>query len=136
MKKKTCRSVITVVLVLALMLSLTAFASAAQPRYANIRNLRVDLSSASNGYTIDYAKVELYDRSYTAELTLDLMRNMNGTWTKVKSWSASGSPSAVIDEQWYVLAGYEYQLIATAKVYNPSGTCVETVTASSEVARC
>lgn len=72
---------------------------------------------------------------YTAEVVVELQQK-DGGWNTIKTWSNSGSPFAIVDEDRYVSKGYSYRLKLTHKAYNSRGTQVESITKYSETVKC
>lgn len=136
MKKRITSGILILVLVLtsvASAVSATAPSSEAiQPRWTRIYSLKAFLDISSSGRADCSSKVMLKNSSDSAELTMSLQRSSNGTsWTTVKTWTDSGQGSISVDGSWYVLSGYYYRVKAAVKVYNSSGTLVESATAYS-----
>ena len=58
------------------------------------------------------------------------LQQKNGTWQTIKTWSKSGR-SVSLNESYRVSNKYNYRVAATAKVYNSSGSLVESKTSYS-----
>jgi len=118
----------------------TALAAQTQPneqeaessttRFARILIYEVDLSISSAGLTTSYSRVKLLHSTDTLALTIELQRQNGSKWDLVNSWSTTGSGTVSIEKGWYVSSG-TYRMQATAKVYNSSGTLVETAIATT-----
>ncbi|MEN6327567.1 MAG: hypothetical protein ABFD18_15355 [Syntrophomonas sp.] len=67
-----------------------------------------------------------YDSSHTTRLTVGLQKSTGSGWSTIKSWSASatGISIAAVEENYYVVYG-TYRVCATARIYNSSGTLLE-----------
>lgn len=127
---------------LALSLSLPAFAAnqstvGNSPNqihldYVNISALNAELSIDSSGGASCTGNATLYNRSDTVALSVQLQRYASGGWSNVKSRSISahGNTPAEIVNSYYVTRG-KYRVSCTAKVYNASGSLLETQTAYS-----
>lgn len=100
--------------------------------YVNISALNAGLSIDSSGRASCTGNVTLYNRSNTVALSVQLQRYSSGGWSNVKSWSISahGNTPAEIVNSYYVTSG-KYRVSCTAKVYNASGSLLETQTAYS-----
>lgn len=66
--------------------------------------------------------------NYTASCTMTLQRKKSGEWTKVTSWSSSGS----IVKYTSVTSGKTYRVRFHGSVKNSKGTTVDTFTAYSK----
>lgn len=100
--------------------------------YVNISALNAGLSINSSGKANCTGNATLYNRSNTAELSVQLQKYANGGWTTVKVWSvyARGNSPARIVKAYYVSSG-KYRVSCTVKVYNASGALLETQTVHS-----
>ncbi len=67
--------------------------------------------------------------NFSVTLTCDLYKD----GTVIKSWTASGKGSAFLDKSWYVTSGSDYQVVASATVYNSTGNYIDSGTAYSDV---
>lgn len=119
--KKFTRSTLSLLLAAVLMATLLpAQAAGISPRYTGISiidaNLEIKNSFATCIGTVDVK------RGYTADLVLELKRD----GTVIKTWSDSGTGKIEINKTYYVTSGHEYELTATATVYNSSNKVVET----------
>ncbi len=94
------------------------------PQYTYISTLTPGLEVNSSGKAICSGMASAYNSSHTTILTVELQKS--GDWSTIKSWSASstGVSLAKIEEDYYVVRG-TYRVCATAKVYNASGTLLE-----------
>ncbi|NLL87249.1 MAG: hypothetical protein GX229_12285 [Syntrophomonadaceae bacterium] len=94
------------------------------PQYTYISTLTPGLEINSLGTATCVGIASAYDSSHTTKLTVELQKS--GGWSTIKSWSASstGASLARIEEDYYVVRG-TYRVCATAKVYNASGTLLE-----------
>ena len=90
-------------------------------------------------YLTKYATYDDYDvllcsadtsSSYgtTAYVKMELKYYKNGAWQVFDSWEDSGNRAALVEDYVRVTPGYTYRLFTTHKVYNSSGTLLETYT--------
>lgn len=104
-----------------------------QPQYVRVGTFDIDLDIASNDKSTSYSKVTSGYGKDTIEMTMELQQKIDGKWETIKSWSTSGTLSVSLEKDWYVAKGYDYQVLTTAYVYNPSGVWQETVSETSFV---
>lgn len=141
MKKNLCKALCLVMA--SLMLCGTANAVSArsnisnaenevQLRFEEIRGFIANLSIGSFGAAHCTSRAQVADSSYRVELFVELQQFDSG-WDTVKDWSATGTLSASVSGTWYVASGYDYQVKATATVYNSSGREVESETIYSDI---
>lgn len=129
------KRILPLLLVVALFLALASPTSAAtvdpvQPCFIYID--AVDLQLLINENTgIAYCQATCDAGSgVTIVLTGILQQYKNGRWNDVKSWVSTGSMFVSISKQWAVYSGYQYRFNVTAKIYNSSGTLLESDTSS------
>lgn len=91
-------------------------------RYVGLVEFSANLDINSNGYASCVADIRA-DLGYTCDATLELQKKSGSSWSKVKTWSSSGRVNS-FDEGRYVVKG-SYRLKASARVFDPSGNCVE-----------
>lgn len=103
--------------------------------YTYIATIYVDLDISSSGLTDDYCQVYIPDSSCSCWLDMYLERwnSSTGQWDIVKSWSQYGSGTITIEEEWYVVYGYAYQLRNVIYVFDSNGMLGETTTAYSTI---
>ena len=96
------------------------------PQFTYISVLIPGLSINSIGTATCAGLASAYNSSHRTILTVELQKSNAGGWSTIKSWSASstGASLAKIEEDYYVARG-TYRVRATAKVYNASGTLLE-----------
>ena len=136
MKRRTMKLLWTnLVLVCMLLVSLSVSAGAAvidspeiSPQYTGVARIKATLEVSDTGYATCYGTVTPND-GYSVDFTLQLKRD----GVAIKTWNNSGTSTLSIDKGYYLTPGYDYQVVATAKVKNSSGTIVETATAKSVV---
>lgn len=100
--------------------------------YVNIASLNAGLSLNSSGKATCTGSVTLYSKSNTAQLSVQLQKYSSGSWSTLYTWSATArgtSPTNIVKS--YNVARGQYRVSTTAKVYNASGTLLETQTARS-----
>lgn len=106
-----------------------------QPHYTRLATFDISLDINSKGKSVSYANATSAYGTDKIELTMELQQKVDGKWKTIKTWTNSGSFSVSLDDKaWYVESGYDYQTLATAYVYNSSGTWQETAQAVSFVA--
>lgn len=131
--KRHFRRMLALVSVVAILLSSTAIATAAQtssvePRLIGISGLGATLSISSSGLATCGARV--YDDG-TYDVTLTITLQQDGT--TIKTWSATPNVGFnSIPKSYYVASGYDYQVAVTAIVKSGSVT-VATYTEYSTV---
>ncbi len=99
------------------------------PYYTVISSLDGTLEISRSGRASCRASVDVSSLSYNVTLTCDLCKD----GTVIKSWTASGKGSVSLDKSWYVTSGSDYQVVASATVYNSTGNYVDSGTAYSDV---
>lgn len=133
-KKKLLAFLLTLVMVCSVA---APFAFAAdegiQPHYTRILTFDIDLDINSRDKSTSYSKVTSSDDTDTINLTMELQQKIDGEWETIKSWSSSSTWVASMEKDWYVVKGYDYQLLSTAYVYNANGVWQETVSEVSFV---
>ena len=142
-KRKTINHVTRILSIVILMSILvpTAFAtnynqpgsSTGQMRYKRISVFAIELTISTSGKASCYSWAESAYSTDTIDLTMELQRYIGGTWDTVKSWNGSGTAIAYLNKDWYITSGYNYRVLATAKVYNSSGVLQETVPEPSRI---
>jgi hypothetical protein len=97
------------------------------PRFTAILSMGAGLSINSWGKATCSGFVTPQSNLYTSELTVSLQKSTSNGWSTIKSWIGSGVGFAgvVIEGHHYVASG-KYRVCSTAKVYNSSGTLLET----------
>lgn len=103
------------------------------PYYEYISFVGSSLSIASNGKAVAGGDV-YYSGNYNSSLTVELQRLNGSSWSTIKSWnqSYSGRGYHDLEEEYYVLSGYNYRVITTATIYNQA-TVLETASSVSSV---
>ena len=115
--KRHFRRVLAVISVVAILLSSTALATAAQtpsvePRLIGISGFGPILSISSNGLSTCGARV--YDDG-TYDVTITIALQQDGT--TIKTWSVTPNTGFNnITKNYYVASGYDYQVVVTAIV--------------------
>ncbi|MDO9534518.1 MAG: hypothetical protein Q7J85_04115 [Bacillota bacterium] len=97
------------------------------PQFTAIWSMGAGLSIDSWGKAICSGFVTPQSNSYSSELTVSLQKSTGSGWSTIKSWSESGVGFAgvIIEGHHYVASG-TYRVCSTAKIYNSSGTLLET----------
>lgn len=130
MKKRIISLLLVSILMMLLPLNSFASGSAApqnvQPRYIAIAELGAGLSGES-GYVTVSGRVLVTNPTLTCQLTVELQKKENGTWSTIDAWFNSGVISVSINENYYLLSG-DYRTKVTAKIYDSSNTLIEIAT--------
>ncbi len=97
------------------------------PRFTAILSISAGLSINSSGKAACAGSVTPSSNTYTADMTVSLEKSTSNGWSTIKSWTGSGTGyvGVVIDAYYYVTSG-TYRVCTTAKIYNSSGTLLET----------
>lgn len=97
------------------------------PQFTYISFLSPGLSIDSSGKATSVGAAAGYDNLYRTDLTVQLQKSNGGGWTVIKTWTASATGASIADVEgdYYVVRG-AYRVCATAKIYNTSGTLLET----------
>ena len=96
-------------------------------RYTYISSITADLDINSSGKTSCYGRVMLYNSSTPANLEVSLEKKTGSTWDSIKSWNEPSNNRQIfsLDNDWYVVSGYDYRVCVTVTVYNSNGAQVE-----------
>jgi len=130
------KRVLSLALAVLLMLSLTVNVFAAQtvqPRYTHIISLSYNISLSSSAESVICHAACQTRNSMEIQIECKLQRYNNSKWNNVKTWTASGNGHASINKTWAVPGGYDYRIYVTYKVYDSTGTCVESVSYDDSV---
>lgn len=97
------------------------------PQFTAILSMSAGLSINSSGKATCAGSVTPSNDTYTADMTVSLEKSTGNGWSTIKSWTGSGTGyfGVVIDAYYYVTSG-TYRVCTTAKIYNSSGTLLET----------
>lgn len=130
MKKKVIRAISLTLLLLFTTTTLCAgaFALEITPRYTGIYALSADISITSLGRADCYGYVSVKE-GYSVRLTVDLVQDDES----IKNWSEYGYNEIEIEESHYVLRGHNYKVVATAYIYNPTGSLADIEDVTSAV---
>lgn len=105
-----------------------------QPRFTYIWSVTVGLGIELDGEAICDTGVTLHESTHDARIDMTLRRNDGSGWDDVKSWTVTDDgPDIDIEESWYVVSGYDYQVVSTIYVYNVNGRMIEVTTGYSPV---
>ena len=104
------------------------------PRYTHVNLIAAGLIISDAGYATSYGSVQLSQNGYSSTLTCELQRYNNGSWTTLKTWTATGSTmfGADVEGHYYITSGYNYRSHVTAVIKDSSGKTVETVICDKE----
>ena len=96
-------------------------------RYTYISSIAASLELNSAGKASCYGNVMLNNASTPATLAVSLEKKTGNTWDSIKSWSTSSNNRQIfsLDNDWYVVSGYDYRVCVTVTVYNSNGAQVE-----------
>lgn len=104
-------------------------AGVVEPCYVGVNSKSCSLTLSSGTATCT-GTVNLKN-GYSAKLTLKLQqRKSGGSWSTIQTWTASGTR---ISKSRSVSSGYEYRATLSAKIYDSSGTQVDSLSAVSAV---
>ncbi|MDP4120309.1 MAG: hypothetical protein Q8876_04530 [Bacillota bacterium] len=106
--------------------------SVVSPQYTHILLLIAGLGIDSAGKADCVGSVDSSSTSYKTSLTVSLQKYANSKWSTIKSWSDSGPGRGLIVENYYYVGSGRYRVCSTAKVYNSSGTLLETASFYSQ----
>lgn len=100
--------------------------SVMSPKFTYIWQMSAGLGIDTSGKALCAGSVDVASMSYSAELTVTLEREKDGSWSTVKSWTGTGvGPGLIIERDYYVVEG-TYRVKTTAEVYSSTGTLLET----------
>jgi hypothetical protein len=103
------------------------------PCYVGADLIVMGLSIPTGGRSESYFQASL-DSGYTASVTMTLQRSTDkSSWSAVKEWTFSGSNTFSITKYRYIVSKYYYRTKAVVKIYNSSGTKVDTATVYSPI---
>ncbi len=129
------RRLVTIMLTLSVAISLVALPAAAidysdmiSLQYVGLEDITADLDISSNGYADCSGSADVRS-GYNVTVVMELQQK-NGTWKPIKTWSKSGGYVS-LNESYRVSSKYYYRVAVTAKVYNSSGSLVESKTSYS-----
>ena len=131
------RKVLSAILAMMLIVSLAvpSFAAATgenaiSPRYTYIKMLTAHLSIDENS-GVSNSRASCYSANgYTVEIECKLQRQTSSGWSTLKTWTATGSGYASINQDWAVASGYTYQAYITYRICNAAGTVLESTSTS------
>lgn len=129
------RKVLSVVLALVLAGVLAVPSLAAVPEDTVVSPLYTYIQTATANLSIDEStgiatcKASCYSvKGYTVEIICELQQYNDSTWTTLKTWTASGSRFASVNEIWAVFSGYTYRVYATYRIRDTAGSLLESIT--------
>lgn len=130
------KRLVTIMLMLSVAVSLMALPAAAidysdmiSLQYIGLEDVTAELDISSNGYASCEGSASVKD-NYTVTVVMELQQK-NGTWRTIRTWTEKGGTDVIVDESYRVSSKYSYRVAATAKVYNSSGSLVESKTSYS-----
>lgn len=129
------RRLVTIMLTLSVAISLVALPAVAidysdmiSLQYIGLEDVTANLNISGSGYAKCSGSAETRS-GYNATVVMELQQK-NGTWKPIKTWSKSGGYVSM-NESCQVSSKYYYRVAVTAKVYNSSGSLVESETSYS-----
>ena len=122
MKIKSCPSILTLSLLIAILFSNLTFAQAVniEPRYTGIFNLRSTLNISDKGAASCSGYVSLRN-GYTADMTVELKQDGN----TIKTWTKSGTGVVSAGGTYYVMSGHNYVVTTTVDIYDAEDNFIE-----------
>lgn len=102
-----------------------------QPRYKILDSFKSDIS-ISGSYANCVGRTSV-STGYKAKTTVELQKK-GITWSTIKTWSATGGMSAIVDESYAVTTGV-YRVKVTHQALNGSAVAEEEITYSGEVTK-
>lgn len=131
-------SILFVAILLTSMLILVPAEAADPPSGDGVALCNIGIGLLTAALSIDgngKASCDGFVRARTATnkvyITMTLQRSSGDSWEDVRSWSTSGTPSAALAKERYVVSGYSYRVKVTASVYTSSGSFIEQKTVYS-----
>lgn len=137
---KTIKNLLSIILSLALVSGgvMAAAEEIQTPEVEPIEQEYVHASAISSGILIDQngkstcsGTVNSRYTTDTINLTIQLQKYTNGSWSIVKSWSGSGVFHVTVTKNYYVTSGYDYRVVTIASLYTSSGSFVERIVQAS-----
>jgi len=123
------KKVYALILIISMLPLMTAYATAniITPQFTYIMSISAGLDINKYGRAQCVGSVDATSDNYRVTLTVTLEKYVNNGWRSIKSWSGSGSgQSGLIVEGYYYIDHGLYMVCSTARVYNSSGTLLET----------
>ena len=118
-------AVILVVLFAVPCFAATANEDVIMPRYTYFELLTAGLIIDENtGISTSDASCYVMN-GYTAKVVCKLQRERTNGWLTLKTWTATGTDYAEIDQDWAVYSGYAYRIVVTFYVLDTDGTILE-----------
>lgn len=98
------------------------------PQYTYIDTLAANLTIDKNT-GIASCRAYCYTTSnHNVEIECSLQRYVGAIWTPLKTWTASGTYYASIDQDWAVYKGYNYRIYVTYRIRTTAGALLESTT--------
>lgn len=123
------RRLVTIMLTMSVAISLVALPAAAidysdmiSLQYIGLEDVTANLNISGNGYAECSGSAEVRS-GYSVTVVMELQQK-NGAWIPIETWSKSGRYVSM-NESYRVANKYNYRVVVTAKVYNSSGSLVE-----------
>ncbi|MCI9467598.1 MAG: hypothetical protein HFE99_11000 [Ruminiclostridium sp.] len=113
-------SFLLAMLVLCISIPWAAASEPIQPMWSNLNSIYGTLSISNGGIAKVTAKaICKVGKAEKTSVRASLQQLKSGTWTEIKSWSATrdGLTASVPEKSWPVAHGYSYRLIVTGSAY-------------------
>lgn len=105
-----------------------------EPNYVGLQTVTAGLS-ISNGVATCKGSAKARYTNYSLDLTMQLQKKTGTTWSKVSEWTGSGVGvlGVSLNKTKSGLTSGSYRVKVTVKVYNASGSLIETPTIYSSI---
>lgn len=100
------------------------------PRYTYIKSNSVNLTIDQSTGVATCTSTCYATSGYTVTIVCKLQRYTGTTWGTIKTWNTSADRYANISETWPVSSGFTYRVYSIFRIYNASGTLLETATST------
>lgn len=100
------------------------------PQYTYIRTITANISIDEDTGIATCKATCLSASGYTVEVVCQLQRYSGSSWTTLKTWTASGTRYASVNENWAVSSGYTYRVYVSYRIRNTAGSLLESTTGS------
>lgn len=96
------------------------------PCFSYISSVSASLTiNESTGVARCYARCSTSKSNVTITIIGTLQQYRSEKWNYVASWSKSGSPTVILDEQCTVSRGYQYRFVVYFYIYDTNGNLLE-----------
>lgn len=124
MKRVTCYLLVCILLC-SMVIPAAAEESTIQPRWSYLDAVSAVLDinwlgvASCSGQAVARKAVDI-------EVVVNLQQQTNTGWTTLRTWSSTGSVTALASGQYAVYRGYTYRVNTIAYVYDSNGNIIET----------